>query len=431
MRVTLSSCACALVLAVVGSWLSGCGSEPHTGGGGSSSLNAVTADQWCEREGLARALRQTVILIDERAISPGIGAEFRTANSALFEAVNALGSAGAVASGAMAPRERLSLFLIPSDGAAPRLVYTGCAPGMSAEETVAAREGRSALGDFVGGDLAGELENASETHTRIFITSFARLGDRPAPPPIRSASFAQSSLLSSLKSVRQLAREGAGVPRYIIFTDLMIFPGAGDATAARRAGFAAASEARVALGGAEVVLLGSGAPGGGSSRHYAEAFFLGSQGDLLGWGTGALGSLPAAPVSVKTYAGELRYPTDRYPARMIIGRDRANRLVNSWLIVNSDAEWATPIGGSLSCSGDVCSLVQDRSGLGQQWNPDTDPVADFNEVMPLSGMRGLRATITPETTSGEVFDPEVTSFEGFAGVSTLPFELNALRQTGD
>lgn len=391
--------------------------------------NGVTADAWCEREGLASALRQTVVLIDERAIVPAEAGQFRTVNAALYEAVSSLAGAGGVTSGAMAPRERLTLHLLPHDGGAPRLIYTGCAPGLSTEEATAARAGRSGLGDFVGGDLAGELEDASEVHNRTFITSFARLGDRPEPPPIRAGSFAQSSLLSSLKSVRQLAREGAGVPRFLLFTDLAIFPGDGDASAARRAGFTAAKDAQLALGGAEVVLIGSGG-GGGSSRQYADAFFLGSQGDLLGWGSGALGSLPAAPVSVKSYSGELRYPADRYPARLIIGRDRANRLVNSWLIVNSDAEWATPIGGSLSCSGDVCTLIQDRSGLGQQWSPDTDPVADFDEGLPLSGMRGLRATITPDTAQGEVFDPEVTSFEGFTGVSTLTFQLNALAQTG-
>jgi hypothetical protein len=394
-------------------------------------VTAVTADQWCQRDGLSSALRQTVVLIDERAIVPGVGAAFRTENPALFEAVSALSGQAAVTSGTMAPRERLTLYLIPADGGSPRLVFTGCEPGLSAEETAAARGNRSALGDFVGGDLAGELEDAGEAHNRTFITSFVRLGDRPAPPSIVPGSFAHGSLVSSLRSVRQLAREGAGAPRYLIFTDLAAFPAnAADPEAARRAGFTDASTARIALGGAEVVLIGKDAAGD-LARNYAQAFFLGSQGNLLGWGSGALGSLPAAPVSVRTYAGELRYPVDRYPARLIIGRDSANRLVNSWLIVNSDAEWATPIGGSLSCTADACDLIQDRSGLAQQWSTSTDSVADFSANLPLSGMRGLRARITPETATGEVFDPEVTSFDGYPGVSTLPFELNALTQSGD
>lgn len=391
----------------------------------------VTAEQWCEREGLTSALRQTIVLIDERAIHPGKGVAFRTANPVLYQTVGALVSAESLATGAMAPRERLSLYLLPHDGGAPYLVYTGCAPGMSAQEITEARARRSGLGDFVGGDLARELEDAVEAHGRTFTLSFVRLGDRPQPPAIRAGGFAQSSLLASLKSVRQLARQGAGAPRFLIFTDLAVFPGDGDVAAARTAGFADARGARLALGGAEVVLVGSGESGRGASRQYADAFFLGSQGNLLGWGSGALASLPAAPVSVRTYAGQLRYPADRYPARMIIGRDASNRLVNSWLIVDTDAEWATPVGGSLSCSGDVCTLVQDRSGLGQRWNADVDPQADFDASLPLSGMRGLRVAITPETVTGEVFDADVTSFEGFPGVSTLSLELNAIAPTGD
>lgn len=386
---------------------------------------ATLDEAWCNREGLTPALRQTVFLVDERALVPGTGAAFRTANARLFEAVNTLVSpTQGQASGVMAPRERLTIYVMPSDGGAPRLIYSGCAPGFSATELAAAQAERSRVGDFVGGSLAGELEAATEAYNRRFILSIARLGDIAEPPPVRAGDFARSSLLSSLGSVRQLARDGAGVARYFVFTDLATFPDAPDSTAAREAGFELARESRLALGGVDVVLIGSEGSGNARSRDFATAFFLGSQSDLLGWGAGALGSLPAAPVAVQTYSGELRYPGMRYPVRLIIGRDGQNRLVNSWLIVTSDAEWATPVGGSLKCSGDVCELLSDNSGLGQRWSPNADAAAEFDADLPLSGMRAITAEIAPEYAKGEVWDPDVDGFVDAPDVKSLPFELN-------
>lgn len=410
--------------------LAGCkgGGSAESEKGGTGPARTMKAEAWCDREGLTAPLRQTILMIDERVIKPGTGAAFRTNNPDLFEMLNNLGNAASGAStGTMAPRERLNLYVVPADGASPRLVFTGCAPGLSADELSEARAGRSSIGDFVGGDLAGEMEDATEAYNRQFILGSTRMGDlAAAPDAVRAGQFAQSSLLASLKSVRQLGKEGAGVPRYFIFTDLGTFPNLADATAAREAGFALAREAQLTMGGAEVVMMGPGGTSNSQARQFANAFFLGSQGELMGWGSGALGALPAAPVEVRTYSGELRYPDTRYPTRLIIGRDAQNRLVNSWLIVNSDREWATPIGGSLRCNAEVCQLVQDRSGLGQRWNPQQGGEPTFTEDLPLSGMRSIRAELTPEAAKGEVWDADVVVFEGFPGVNTLPFDLSPL-----
>lgn len=144
---------------------------------------------------------------------------------------------------------------------------------------------------------------------------------------------------------------------------------------------------------------------------------------MLGWGGGALGSLPAAPVEVRQYSGELIYPDTRYPVRLILGHDAQNRLVNSWLIVTSDAEWATPLGGSLKCTGDVCELLSDNSGLGQRWTTHPDGPPRFTADMPFSGMRGISAEITPESVRGEISDPDVDGFEDAPNVRSLPFEM--------
>ncbi|MBL0947484.1 hypothetical protein [Brevundimonas sp.] len=412
--------------ALVALLIAGCkGDGAATGAPGGGTHRAILDEAWCNREGLTPALRQTVFLVDERALVPGKGAAFRTANPKLFEAMNTLASPSqGQASGIMAPRERLTVYVMPSDGGAPRLIYSGCAPGFSAGELADAQSNRSRVGDFVGGSLAGELESATEAYNRRFILSIARMGDIAAPPPVRAGDFARSSLLSSLSAVRQLARDGAGVARYFVFTDLATFPDMSDSTAAREAGFELARESRLFLGGADVVLIGSQGSGTAGSRDFATAFFLGSQSDLLGWGSGALGSLPAAPVAVQTYSGELRYPGMRYPMRLIIGRDAQNRLVNSWLFVTSDAEWATPVGGSLRCSGDVCELLSDNSGLGQRWSLNTDAKPEFDAELPLSGMRAITAEIAPDHARGEIWDPDVDGFLDAPTVKSLPFELN-------
>lgn len=410
--------AVALGLALVG-----CGpDDDETGGKGVS--RAALNEVWCTRDGLEQPLRQTIFVVDERALTPGTGAEFRTGNARLFEALNAVASpVEGVNSGVMAPRERLTVYLAPADGGAPRMVFSGCAPGLSAEERAAVQAERSGIGDFVGGTLSGEMETAVEAYNRAFILGVVRMGDIPAPPPVRTGDFGRSSLVSSLRSVRDLGRDGEGVPRYFIFTDFTTFPDFPDVTAAREAGFELAREARLTLGGAEVVLVGSGSNGKPRARDFATAFFLGSQGELLGWGGGALGSLPAAPVEVRQYSGELIYPDTRYPVRLILGHDAQNRLVNSWLIVTSDAEWATPLGGSLKCTGDVCELLSDNSGLGQRWTTHPDGPPRFTADMPFSGMRGISAEITPESVRGEISDPDVDGFEDAPNVRSLPFEM--------
>ena len=134
---------------------------------------ATLSEGWCNREGLKPALRQTILLVDERALVPGKGAVFRTQNGKLFEVVNTLASpTQGLTSGVMAPRERLTVYVLPSDGASPRMVYSGCAPGYSATEMAAAQADRSVVGDFVGGTLSGELEDEIEAYNRTFILSF-------------------------------------------------------------------------------------------------------------------------------------------------------------------------------------------------------------------------------------------------------------------
>ncbi|MDP3800610.1 hypothetical protein [Brevundimonas sp.] len=405
-----------------------CGDKGQPGGTGDLG-QPVRLDDWCRRDGLDEALRQTAVVIDERAVRPGQGAELRTANPELFALVTGLADAGAGQVGALAPRERLSIYLAPTDGGAPRLILSGCLPAMSAQEIEVARAagaaGTGGLSTYVTGGLGQELESARQAFQDAVLLALSKAARAPVPGSISAGGFTDGNLMSSLGSAN-LVIDGAGVPRFFLFTNLRTFPGGADRTAARQAGFAAAREAEVNLGGADVVLVGPGASSAGHGRDFAQAFFLGSQGRVLGWGGAAFNALPAAPVEVRTYTGEIVYPADRFPMRLVIGRDAQNRLVNSWLIVRSDTELATPIGGSLTCAEGVCRLVSDRGGLAQQWSPDPDPEPEFTPDLPLSGLRNIEAELTREYARGEISDPHVGSFEGAPGTRSLTFNLTPL-----
>lgn len=83
--------------------LAGC--KPEGGTGGDGQRAAVRSEAYCHRADMAAALRQTVLVIDERAVKAAEPAEMRTVNAKLFELVMGLGDPVAgLESGAMAPR---------------------------------------------------------------------------------------------------------------------------------------------------------------------------------------------------------------------------------------------------------------------------------------------------------------------------------------
>lgn len=407
--------------------LAGC--KPEAGAGTGGPRSAVRSEAYCHRSDMSAALRQTVLVIDERAVKAAKPAEMRTVNAKLFELVMGLGDPVAgLESGAMAPRERLTIMIAPADGAAPRVVFTGCVPGLSPTEIAEGRARRSSVenagSDFFGAGAEKKVEEAARGFRLAVQGALVRMGDAPQSGGLRPGGFEASSLLSSLKATRQLASDEGGMPRVFLFTDLATFPSGGERTEARTAGFAAARQAGVVLGGAEVYLVGANGPGPAAARDYAEAFFLGSQGDVRSWGGVAFNALTAAPVEVRTYTGEIAYPFDRFPARLILGRDAQGRLVNSWLITRTDGEWATPVTGALTCRDEVCRLLGDDGGLAQAWSTDPDPEPEFDAGLPLGGMRQIEAEVTPDSAEGFVSDPMISQFDGAPGVRTLNFTLN-------
>lgn len=392
----------------------------------------VLQEAWCARPGLTAPLRQTAVVIDDRAVrrveDP---AAFRAANADLFRLVTSLsGAADAVRGGLLAPRERVSVLLAPSDGAAPRLLFSGCVPALSVEELAAARARRGGLGntgdDLTGGGVSGELASAQEGFDRSLVGTVARLGAGP-PPPAGNEALAQSSLVRSIKSTGRLVDPAHGLPRLFFVVRPGLFAPSAGGTAARAEGFAAGRAAGLNLGQVEAHVIGERGRDGDAARETAHAFLLAS-GALLGsWG-GDFNGLPGAPVRSEAFTGEISYPPTRLPLRMRLAADANGRLVNSWLAMSEGPERlevATPITGRLTCSEpDRCTLTTDAGGLAQVWSDDPDAEAEWSADLPLGGLRSLEATQAGARLTGRVFDPGVGQIGDVPGTRALAFSLN-------
>lgn len=408
-----------------------------TGAGGVSGDGAVVREEFCNWRDLPAALRQTVVVIDERSLAPAQeGQPIRASNPQLFDLLSGLGNPSiAIRSGAMAARERLIIYVAPSSGAAPRLVFTGCLPGVSDAEQAAIDSGQSGFQNrsdwFTGSQAQGDAADQQDVFFSAVLGAASQAAvQRPENTGAR-APFIDSSLLESLTSIRRLTPDGGPVARLFLLTDLRAFDQPGDIPAAREAGFADARRAGLQLGGMEVYLVSAGNSQGGPAREYADAFFLGAQGDLLSWGGATFSALTAPPTETREYSGEISYPHDQFPMILRVSTDTAGRLVNSWVFITSDAEWATPVSGSMSCADGECRLTNDRTGFAQAWSTDPDPDPEFLASMPLSGLRSIEATLSDETAVGAISDPLVSVFEGAPdGSNALQFRLTRAAQNG-
>ena len=391
----------------------------------------VLQEAWCSRPGLPSPLRQTVVVIDDRAVrrveNPS---EFRTANADLFRLVSSLGGVSdAVRGGLLAPRERVSVLLAPVDGAAPRLLFSGCAPALSAAEFEAARAQRGGVGNFgddmTGGGIASDLSTAQEQFDNSLVGTVARLGGG-APPAAITEPLAGSSLVRSLKSTGRLVDPAHGLSRIFVVARRDLFAAAGDGVAARREGFAAGRAAGLNLGQAEVHVIGERSGNGDAARETAHAFLLVSGASLGSWG-GDFNGLPGAPARVETFNGHIAYPPSRVPMSIRLAADAQGRLVNSWLALSEGPDRldvATPITGRMTCAGsDRCTVTSDAGGLAQAWSSDPDAEAEWSPDLPLGGLRSLEATLTGPRLEGRVFDPGVGQIGEAPGTTFLPFSL--------
>lgn len=418
-----------LLMLCAATTLASCGDGKATLTG---SGEVITLDGYCDRPGLAKSLRQTVIVIDQNAVVKAERAGMREANRALYDLVLGLADPTQIAAtGASAPREPVTIYMAPAGGGALKLLFSGCPPVISSQEQAgltAKRSGMANFGDTMSGDSPRQkAEEAGEQFRRSLGAVLAGLGEGAPARPTSAASIDEAPLVRGLQGMRNLAPPERGVVRLVLFTDLGgLAPEFADPVAARRAGFEAAARVRLSLGLAEVHLAGPGDTGRSEQREFADAFILGSQGDLASWGTVAFNALPNPPVEVRDFTGSLSMPPNTYPMQMRLGVDKNGALVASWVTMQITERTSTPLTGGLSCDArGACRLTTDGGGFAQVWSDDPDAEAEYAPDMPLSGLRNLEAEVRGSRMTGSIFDPDVYQIGATPGVERLTFTLNA------
>ena len=151
-----------VMLSLLGLSLAGCGSS-----GGSVTTSGdglVRSEQHCKKGNFAPTNRQTFILIDAKVLKQATQAtEFAESNAFIRDLVKSFADPKqALASGLSAPRERISVLLVPSDGSPAQPLFLGCVPGMSPDEEAAARQNSSSVAEFFTGDPLKQLDEDSK-----------------------------------------------------------------------------------------------------------------------------------------------------------------------------------------------------------------------------------------------------------------------------
>ena len=215
---TYLTASAATVLALA---LSACTTETTGGGGGAGVLRD---EGYCNKAGLSAPLRQTFILLDANVIKKAdMATDFAERNTFVRDLGLAFANpALSLASGLNDPRERISILLVPTDGSPAQLVFTGCIPGLSADEETTARAGNSGVGEFFTGDaLASMTKDAEQFQMNAIggLTNAARRGVATLEP--QTGQIGASTLFSAIRASRGVLEPPKGtIARYVIVTDL-------------------------------------------------------------------------------------------------------------------------------------------------------------------------------------------------------------------
>ncbi|TKV41564.1 hypothetical protein A0U87_20620 [Sphingobium sp. MP9-4] len=390
--------------------ISACGSEPGITG---SETKNVKLEEFCATPGLAPAVRETLLVIDQSAVKPGKPETFRTDNAELFKLITGLAAADqAISSGVMAARERLTITVANAHTGGLTQVFTGCLPGMSQDELAAraAKGEDGSIDTFFGSDMKSKLEEARTTFmTKVMLMVVQIAGEEGSGA---GDSFGNSGFVKILGGIGAGSGRQDSVRRVFLYTDpsraLAAIPA--NVAEARTAAFAQASDAHSNLGMSEFYLIPAGRPAEGVQRDFLDAYLLGSGADLKFAGTFSPDSVAKIPVSIVNYTGELPLtPEIKSPLEMRLAAAADGTLVNSWIsYTSSRGVRRTPVSGQFVCNPDGCELRGDPDrGLGQRWR--TEPGAAPQPLVdgPFGGMRLISGKDNGQTLTARIFDPVI------------------------
>jgi hypothetical protein len=397
------------LIAAVAVLLSGCGGSTPSAVG--SSNEAVKLDAFCTMPGLKPALRDTVLVIDQNAVKPSKPETFKTENPDLFAAVIGLVDADrAVGSGAMAPREHLTIAVSNPQNGGLSQIFSGCIPAMSKEELAdrASKGSDGAFDAYFGSDMASKLKAARSDFMTKAVLMVAQVTGGAAGKG--ADSFNSSNFARTFKNIGSGTLEADRVRRLIVYADpvpaLSSVPD--DYASARKAGFEQGQAAQANLGMAELYLLPAGRSVGDVQRAFLDAWFLSSGADLRQVGAFSPDAFAKPPARIMRYTGELPLsPEVKSPMELRLPAAADGTLVGAWITyTGSKGIRRTPISGQFACASDGCELRGDPDGtLGQRWR--TEPGAQPQPLVdgPFGGMRLISGVDDGQTLKARIYDP--------------------------
>lgn len=402
-----------LPLAVAFGLLAGC-SAPTPTPAGAGPGPAIRMEQFCDTPGLPRPLRETYVVVDslklKRAETP---ADFADRNADARSAVLAVGNpSSSVDQGLSAARERITLLLTSADGAAPRQLFTGCLPALSAADRADLASTESAASTFFTGGQEQKIREAGDQFRTALIGSLiATARAQPEALAADGTAFLQSLASSSIV----FGGKQESVPRIIFVTDAFAAMDGVDTMTARKAGFERAKELGVKLGFSEVAIVGNGSESE-AGREGARSMLLAMDGALGSW-TKDGGSIRSAavPIQIRRFAGAVTYPISPPLEEIVhvrLGLDANGQLTNSWMIEIGEYRTGVPMQGIGTCTTeDRCELRSDASStFAQLWVPErkgNEPHFDDKSTAPYAALRQWKLTVIAGQLQGEIFDPAV------------------------
>lgn len=395
------------------------------------AAQAAEFEQYCNRDGFAVPVRQTLVVLDEQHVFPEPGKAQEPRNASWRRFIGNLIFAEAAREQNFLPRERVTLLIARKDGAGMRSLFTGCLPFFSAEELAAiAKEAgyKNAIYNFFGASLK---DNAKKDMERFRIRVGEGLQEALQPAALSAASagstadIAASGIISSLKQ-GNFINLNYGIPRIVLYSDMTRFFANAEAGApGRKLGLEKGVAANLNLKGAEVYVAGMS--GGAGARDALEMFFLAARAELTG--AGSASSLPGfAPnaVRVSFYQGTLQWTNAQSPIRIRLSTDRNGTAVNSWIFVNTDVEQFSPLHGVMTCMSDAQCKFTGDDNFSQAWNVNraANGAPALNPNMPFGGARSLNFSVEKGVVRGAISDPNIA----FQGTRNNRLDFSAARQ---
>ena len=397
MRASVATATAILSLA-----LAGCGTDATPAG---KPQDVIRADGACDVAGLTAPLRQTVVMLDARAIQPSTSAaEFVQRNGGLRDLLLSIADPTRIqSSGLTAMRERVTIAIVPADGSAAQPIFTGCPPGLTPTELAEARRSSSRTAEFFTGDVAGKFAAQADSFDEQLIGGLNAAGTRAAAAGTPSGTIDHAPFLAGLIASRALLEAKDHTLRLILVSDLSAFAPAGGFGEGLAAGRGAGGQ----FGLAEVHLV---APAGHPVAHqpFLRGWLLGQGAQLASAGSGRVATATAAPRRTWSFEGTAAYPAGNEPVAIRLGDDGAGKLAGAWLTLRGLPDRATPMTGTITCPApDHCLIQSDDAGFAQIWNPKPGPEPTFGNDWPFAGMRRFTLEVRGNQLTGKVYDDGV------------------------